>query len=167
MHHVSWAHQSCTLASHYEPCCMTDINLGSALCLLRIEPLAHCMVCLSLSSRSYNVSIVQHVRSTLMCCEYDMHCCVSSAMAKLSCGPCLCLLCSRCPAYVDLYARSSKPQGTWTVYCIVQRGSKGTFSLRSNKNLSILPMATVRTLQTRAVDNRLCPLIRQNKTNNG
>ena len=55
----------------------------------------------------------------------------------------------RCPAYVDLYARSAKPKGTWTVYCVVQRGKKGTFSLRSDKNLSILPMATVRSMRGR------------------
>lgn len=56
----------------------------------------------------------------------------------------------RCPAYVDLYARSPKLQGTWTVYVVVKRGSGGKgkgggeFALRSSKNLSILPANVVR-----------------------
>eukprot|EP00752_Nemacystus_decipiens_P017125 g15340.t1 len=51
----------------------------------------------------------------------------------------------RCPAYVDLYARSPKLQGTWTVFVVVKRGGTrrgkagGEFALRSSKNLSILP----------------------------
>ncbi|CAM9470416.1 unnamed protein product [Scytosiphon promiscuus] len=50
----------------------------------------------------------------------------------------------RCPAYVDLYARSPKLQGTWTVFCVVKRGaSGGMFALRSSKNVSILPANVV------------------------
>ncbi|CAN0213769.1 unnamed protein product, partial [Ectocarpus fasciculatus] len=51
----------------------------------------------------------------------------------------------RCPAYVDLYARSPKLKGTWTVFCVVKRGEGGggEFALRSSKNLSILPKSVV------------------------
>eukprot|EP00903_Cladosiphon_okamuranus_P011548 g10871.t1 len=57
----------------------------------------------------------------------------------------------RCPAYVDLYARSPKLQGTWTVFAVVKRGGSGRgirkgggeFVLRSSKNLSILPANVV------------------------
>lgn len=61
---------------------------------------------------------------------------------------------ARCPAYVDLYARTPKLQGTWTVYVVVRRDAaergkgkgrgSGEFALRSSKNLSILPPNVVR-----------------------
>lgn len=46
---------------------------------------------------------------------------------------------------MDLYARSPKLKGTWTVFCVVKRGEGGggEFALRSSKNLSILPKSVV------------------------
>lgn len=56
----------------------------------------------------------------------------------------ICFVACRCPAYVDLYARSPKLKGTWTVYLVVTRRRRGGFAFRSEKNLSILPTDVVR-----------------------